>query len=235
MELPFHLRALPEEALDVLRFFGSRGVPVAYAGEIMDGCGLSDRGFGKVIRRLVTKGYLHMDGDQAYRLSDNGSRAVDELAQYDSANPAQPRSTSPARSMSRDAAPVQRRLLVVTPGRLVAGQATPIAFGFQSAEPGEELDEPVDVLVRVSVLNGQPSRPKDESFTLVNRTEYKPLTITPAAYDALRIKLEAFQLDPHSTDISVVGGMYVDLPVVAALDGIPAPVAYGTDVTLSRM
>jgi predicted transcriptional regulator len=234
MELPFHLRALPEEALDVLRFFGSRGAAVAYAGEIMDGCGLSDRGFGKVIRRLVTKGYLHMDGDQAYRLSDNGSRAVGELGEYDTANPAQPRSAGSSSLVNAGGAPVQRRMLLVAPGRLVSGQPTAIAFGFQSAEPGEELDAPVDVLVRVSVLNGQPIRPKDESFTLVNRAEHKPLTITAGAFDALRLKVEAFQLDAHSTDISVAGGMYVDLPVVAAVDGTPAPVAYGTDVTLSR-
>jgi hypothetical protein len=235
MELPFHLRALPDEALDVLRFFGSRGVPVAYTGEIMDGCGLSDRGFGKVIRRLVTKSYMHMDGDQAYRLSDNGARAVEELMQYDAANPAQPRSAGPRQPVNVGGEPVQRRLLVVTPGRLVTGQPTAIAIGFRPAEPGEELAEPVDVLVRVSVVNGQPARPKDESFTLVNRAEHKPLTITPGAFDVLRLKLEAFQLDPHSTDITIVGGMYVDLPVQAALGPQAAPAAYGTDVTLSRV
>src|SRR5690242_4154340 len=88
MDLPFHLKALPPEALDVLRYFGKLNDPVAHAMKITDEVGLSDRTFGKVIRRLVTKGYLQMDGDQAYRLSESGMDAVDELAEYDADFPA---------------------------------------------------------------------------------------------------------------------------------------------------
>src|SRR5215470_5353846 len=87
MELPFHLRALPSEALDVLRFYNASNLSIAHADEIMDGVGLSERLFGKIIRRLVTKGYLHMDGDQAYRLSDHGQEAVDTLAEFDAVSP----------------------------------------------------------------------------------------------------------------------------------------------------
>src|SRR5437016_2736496 len=87
MELPFHLKALPPEALDVLRYFGNIDMPIAHAEDITEGVGLTDRTFGKVIRRLVTKGYLQMDGDQAYRLSDQGHKAVEDIAEYDASGP----------------------------------------------------------------------------------------------------------------------------------------------------
>ncbi len=83
MELPYHLKALPPEALDVLRYFSKISGIAAHADDITAGADLSDRGFGKAIRRLVTKGYLTMGGEQYYRLSDSGRRAVDDLINYD--------------------------------------------------------------------------------------------------------------------------------------------------------
>ena len=50
--------------------------------------GLSERGFGKHIRRLVTAGYVVMDGNQIYRLTTKGGEVADELAEYDANAPA---------------------------------------------------------------------------------------------------------------------------------------------------
>src|SRR5688572_21605659 len=80
MEMPFHLKTLPPDALEILRYYGRSETNIALADDICDNTGLSDRGFGKAIRRLVTKNYLVMDGEQRYRLSDHGQRAVEDLA-----------------------------------------------------------------------------------------------------------------------------------------------------------
>jgi hypothetical protein len=39
MDLPFHLKTLPPEALDVLRYFGSQRDAIAHALTISDGVG----------------------------------------------------------------------------------------------------------------------------------------------------------------------------------------------------
>lgn len=79
MELPFYLRILPPEALEVLAYYRRLDHTIAYANSMITATGLSERGFGKAIRRLVTKGYLVLDGDQRYRLTEHGQRAVDDL------------------------------------------------------------------------------------------------------------------------------------------------------------
>jgi hypothetical protein len=79
MELPFYLRILPPEALEILAYFRRQGSNIAHADTMLNATQLSERGFGKAIRRLVTKGYLVLDGDQRYRLTEHGQRAVDDL------------------------------------------------------------------------------------------------------------------------------------------------------------
>ena len=84
MELPYSLQTLPPEAVDILRYYASISTDAAHADAIVDGAGLSERGFGKGIRRLVTKNYLVMSSDQVYRLTEQGRRLIDELQGYDS-------------------------------------------------------------------------------------------------------------------------------------------------------
>jgi predicted transcriptional regulator len=84
MDMPFHLKTLPPEALDVLRFFAGHSDDIARSDEVMTGSGLNERRFGVALRRLVTKGYLIMDGYQTYRLSESGRRAATELTDYES-------------------------------------------------------------------------------------------------------------------------------------------------------
>lgn len=229
MELPFHLKALPPEALDVLRYFGRIDVSIAHADEITEGVGLSDRTFGKVIRRLVTKGYLQMDGDQAYRLSDQGQTAVEELTAYDESGP----EAKPKREVVTQEIP--RRLVLVVPGKLVADHPAKIYVGFLESTSEDQLDEPADVVARVTVINGEPARPQELAFQLEDDADHKALTVTPGRYKCLRIRVNVFQLGPNPDDITVTGGLYVDVDVLPQTDpGAPEWTAYGATITLTK-
>lgn len=231
MELPFHLKALPPEALDVLRFFGINDLAIARADEITDGVGLSERTFGKVIRRLVTKGYLQMDGDMAYRLSDQGQDAVDELAAYDEAAPA-----SKIERSQPAAEQIQRHLVLVAPRTVVAGQPTEIQVGFNKASDNQLLDNEADVVIRLSLINGEPTRPQEGHFQLKNQAAHQAFTVTPGLYKCLRVRVHVFQLGPNPDDINVAGGMYVDLDVVPAANPATAnKTAYGADIMLTKI
>jgi predicted transcriptional regulator len=227
MELPFHLKALPPEALDVLRYFGNLDEPVAYADEISEGVGLSERTFGKVIRRLVTKGYLNMDGDQAYRLTDQGDSAVNELADYDAETP----QDKPARQAAA-AQQVRHHAVLVMPRVLTANTPTKVHIGF---EPGANSAAPADVVVRLSVINGEPNRPQEVSLDLSGGAESREFEVTAGAFKQVRLKVQVFQLGPNPDDIAVAGGMYVDADVTPVLDPAQARlVAYGTDLTFTQ-
>src|SRR5512142_2699119 len=124
MDLPFHLRALPPEALDVLRFFSGLEEPMAHASYIMDELHLSERAFGKVVRRLVTKGYLQMGGDQIYRLTDYGQSSIEELAAYEDENPPESLDDGPVPVVAERQ--VFRRMVMVLPRCLVAGKTAKV-------------------------------------------------------------------------------------------------------------
>jgi predicted transcriptional regulator len=229
MELPFHLKTLPPEALDVIRFFGTLDVPVADVETIYSGVGLSERSFGKVIRRLVTKGYVQMDGAQTYRLTDQGRRAVEELTTYDEAAPDEEDGAAEATVTT-----VKRRLVVALPRTLVAGKTAKVHIGFNPASGGQSLPEPSDMVLRLSVVNGEPSRPKEQSLQLADDAAQQTFDVTPGSYTKARIKVQVFQLGPNPDDIAVAGGLYVDADVVAEAKGVDDRLAaYGADVTVS--
>ncbi|MBI1280357.1 MAG: hypothetical protein GC179_19705 [Anaerolineaceae bacterium] len=228
MDLPFHLKALPPEALDVLRYFGKLNDPVAHAMKITDEVGLSDRTFGKVIRRLVTKGYLQMDGDQAYRLSESGSKAVEELVEYDA--------DFPADNAVRKApveVKVSRKMVVVVPKTLQSGVPTAFHVGFYPSTPDHELNDVADVVMRVSLVNAEPTRPQEASVDLVNEEAYKTFTVAAGEFNKARIKVQVFQLGPNPDDITVAGGMYVDLDVTESASSAPIA-AYTSDISLTK-
>ncbi len=228
MDLPFHLKALPPEALDVLRYFGTLNDPVAHAMKITDEVGLSDRTFGKVIRRLVTKGYLQMDGDQAYRLSESGQDAVDELLDYDAEFPAEKQAhRAPVEEK------VTRKLVLVVPKMLQSGAATAFHIGFNAAGDTDTLEDMAEIVVRVSLLNAEPTRPQEATINVQNKAVHKSFTITAGALNKARIKVQAFQLGPNPDDIEVAGGMYVDVDVTG--DAVNAPMAaYSADISITK-
>lgn len=228
-DLPYHLKALPPEALDVLRYYGKSNEQVAQAVAITDGVGLSERTFGKAIRRLVTKGYVRMDGDQAYRLTDDGQEAVEELVTYDSQA-----SDTPLNDRSPIRRKVNRHMLLVAPRQLRAGIPAEVYLAFSPAAAGQQLHFPADVVIRVSLLNAQPSRTQEVGFQLENDLAYSTFQVIPSSYRQIRIRAQAYQLGPNPDDIEVVGGMYVNVDVTSDPSAHSDLVAFGSDVSLTE-
>ncbi|MBZ0295375.1 MAG: hypothetical protein K8L99_22640 [Anaerolineae bacterium] len=226
MELPYHLKTLPPDALDVLRYLGTVDDLMAYKDDICEAVDLTDRGFGKVIRRLVTKNYVVMDGSQVYRLTELGQQSVEELAAYDAENPDDEDTGEAITEM------IQRRALLVVPSLLVAGEAAQVYVGIYDL-PG--FDAAAEVAVRLSSVYAQPETPQEASFDLDAGPFYETFTITPDYYKRVRLKVEIYQLGPNPGDIAVAGGMYVDVDVAASADHGSAPLlAYGTDITIEQ-
>jgi hypothetical protein len=227
--MPSNLQNLPPEVLDVLRFYGATGQTSAHADEIIERTGLSDRGFGKAIRRLVTSTYLVMDGDQVYRLSDAGRRAVADVLEYDLDTPPQDRITSSSAPVSGPHL-VKRRLLLVAPATLKPGEPAHVQVGFAGAEFGGPLSGPTPVVVRVSALHAEAAPPTETTLQVANEPVQTAFTVTPGAFTTVRLRVELLQSDEFGYELEPCGGLYADLPVSAA--GDPQRSARGVSVSL---
>ncbi len=226
MELPYHLKTLEPlpSALDILRFLGERGTP-ADVDEICDGLDITERRFSKAIRRLVTKGYVQMDGDMIYRLSPQGREAVTELAEFDAANPGHGLHDSDSGGET-----VVRQLVVALPRVVMPGYSIPVVVGMNGADNGQPLSTPADMVLRLSVINGEPGKPQEKTFQVGNEPASQVFSIVPGAFDRIRVRVQVFQLGPNPDDINVAGGMYVDVDV--AQHGSSDLVAYGTELNI---
>ncbi len=221
-ELPFRLKTLEPlpGALDIIRYLGKLEEPVADIDTLCDELSLSDRGFSKAIRRLVTKGYVQMVGDQVYRLTDQGRTAAEELAAYDA--------HAPEETETEDQY-VQRKLIVAIPEKPVAKQLTNVFIGFEAADADAELDSDAQMVLRVSAIHGQIDG--DEMLDLGNEPAYNTFTLIPDAYTKLRLRVEAYQLNPNDDGIETCGGLYIDIDINNAGDGGDYK-AYSTSVKL---
>jgi hypothetical protein len=225
MEMPYYLKTLPPEALEIIRFYSGLGDQLAYTDDIMAKTGLSDRGFGKAIRRLVTKGFLVMDGEQRYRLSERGARAVEELAAADSGAPA---ATDDDDSEMMQI--IKRRLVMIVPQPMIAGQSADVIVGFNDADAGESLAQPVDLLMRLNIVNGEPQHAIETPLALHNDAAQQVFSVTAGGYTQVRLRLQVFQIGSDLEDVQSSGGMYVDVDVQP---GISVPdttlTAFGSD------
>lgn len=228
MDMPLNLQSLPPEALDVLRFFGATGQTSAHADEITDRADLSDRAFGKAIRRLVTKGYLIMDGDQIYRMSDSGKRAVADLLEYDLVTPPEARARAGAESAGSH--PALRRLVLVAPRRLKAGAAAAVQVGFEGAEADDLWPGAAPVVVRLSVLHGEAVAPAEVTLQVGNGPVQQQFRVTAGAYTRARLRVQLYQSDESGYEIEPCGGLYADIPVSDTAD--LTQTAYGTPVMI---
>jgi hypothetical protein len=234
MDMPYHLKTLPPEALDILRFFRTLDTSSAHADDIIEGAELSDRGFGKAIRRLVTKSYLVMDGDQVYRLSDMGRRAVEELGGLDQLSPeerAQMSEVSDEEFSITEPRFVKRHLVLVTPAALRPDQPTNIYVGFDEAQDDEAVSTSLDLVLRLNILHGEPQQARETSLTLENRAAHQTFEVTAGHYQQARLRVQVSQYQQDTLDLEPCGGLYVDLPVQTD-PAHTAPVAFGGDVTL---
>jgi hypothetical protein len=221
MEMPLSLQTLPAEALDILRYYGRTEAESAHADDITEGTGLTDRGFGKGIRRLVTRNYLSMAGEQVYRLTDQGRRAVTALEDYDLAAPDVEDAPEPRY--------VRRRLVIAAPVRLLVGQPTRITVGVDDAQGEDIIGDTVNLLLRVSVINGDPEMGSETLLVLTNRYASQIFEITPGVFTKLRVRVELFQEQPDE-QFAPIGGLYVDVPITADPESAdPRLKGYGTD------
>ncbi|MBI1258424.1 MAG: hypothetical protein GC204_13215 [Chloroflexi bacterium] len=225
MDMPYSLQTLPPEAVDILRYYAQLNADSAHSDSIVEGAGLTDRGFGKGIRRLVTKNYVVMSSDQVYRLTDPGRRVIEELKSFEGDAPQKPSKT--------EARFVRRHLVLVAPRTLPAGEAVEIALGFEEASDEEYLNAPANMLIRLAVLNGEPKRPREASFMLTNRQMQQSFEITAGRFTQARVRVEVCQYRDDGDDFDFCGGLYVDLPV-STDNTPPAPAAYGVDVILKE-
>ncbi len=149
MSLPFELTTFPSQALDIIRYLAGQDNYAAYDGEIIEALGLSDRSFGKAIRRLVTKEYVEMQYDGSYVLTRQGTEAAEALAAHDEEVMAES-------VFEEDAAPepaaeletASRSAIVVYPRQIPAGQAVYVFFRVDV--PAEKMSKAVDAIIEVS-------------------------------------------------------------------------------------
>jgi hypothetical protein len=228
MELPFHLQTLEPlpGALDIIRFLGARGEPDADVDAICQALDMSDRRFNKAIRRLVTKGYVQMVGDMTYTLTRDGRAAATTLAQYDGTfEPSTP--AAPVEASGETTA----RLVVAVPKMLTAQRPNKVIVGID----GDGISTSGELVVRLSVLNGDPFQPVDAIFTLEGEPIQYVYEVTPDAFDQVRIRVQVYQLGPNPDDISVSGGLYVDAGVSGSTAGGAPMIAYGSDIKVLLM
>jgi predicted transcriptional regulator len=225
MELPNYLRSLPESALDILRYLNATDERLAGIEAICSDLDLSERGFGKAIRRLVTKSYVVMDGNQIYRLTSQGQDAAEELAEYEADAPDDVYYGDEVDSIQHT-----RRLVLLLPRQLQAQMPTQVTVGIS---PLADQLLPVDMVSRLTVLNGEPETPQEVTFELTEAAARHTFTITPGSATPARIKVEMYQLGPNPEDIVVAGGMYVDVDVTHDVTGDDLAV-FGTDIAVEE-
>ena len=222
MELPSHLKKLLPDALDILRHLYQADDMLAASDEICEAVGLSERGFGKHIRRLVTAGYIVMDGDQIYRLTVKGSEVAGELAEYDENAPADD-GTDEIESVQQ----YTRRLVVAMPRTLQTAAPARVIVGIG---PDAQQTTATEVVTRLSVVNGEPATPQEVTFALDGAAAKQDFLVTAGNFTRARVKIEVYQLGPNPGDIAVAGGMYVDVDITAqANDDLTA---YGADIAI---
>lgn len=207
-------------AFDIIRYLGEGDDP-ASADDICDDLDMSDRRFGKAIKRLVTRSYVQMNSDYEYFLTKTGIEAAEELVAFDAAGGADD---------GFDNNKVIRRLLIALPRELTAGQPTDMYVGIED-DSEDSLASPADVVMRVSALNASLSGADDEIVKLNNNQLTKLLQITPEMYTQVRVKVQVMQLAPNGEDITVCGGLYVDV-AVGTDNSQNSLIAYAADIAL---
>ena len=221
-ELSIELKRLEtlRGAFDIIRYLAESDEPTG-ADDICDDLDMSDRRFGKAIKRLVTRSYVQMNSDYEYFLTQNGISAAEELAAFDAAGGA---------GEVVNANKIMRRLLVALPRQLTAGQTTNMYLGVE-ADADNGLASPTDIVLRVSTVHALLSGSDDEIMQLSNDGLSQTLHLTPEMYTQVRVKVQVFQIAPNGEDITMCGGMYVDVDVDSE-NSQNGMIAYASEIAL---
>ncbi|GAB1420715.1 hypothetical protein MASR2M15_08300 [Anaerolineales bacterium] len=205
-ELPYHLKRFEpvKGALEILTFLADEGATDIDV--LCDELDLSDRTGRKAIRRLATTGYVQMVGDYVYDLTTKGSQSVEELNSILGQGIQKPKQSFLSQ--------IERELILAIPQPLIANKTANVFLGFNE-DIQESLSQPVELVLRVSAVNGIVNDDNETILELNNDQVMKVLQFTPQSYHQARLKVQAFQLSASGEDINEIGGMYVDLDVVA--------------------
>lgn len=134
MSLPHELTTFPRNALDILRYLNGLANHAAFDGDIIDALDLSERGFGKAIRRLVTKEYVEMQIDGTYALTRRGQRGAEAIAAHDAETGAAEDTPAPVEATEHT---FIRRLIVVHPKTIPAGKVAYLFARMDAPASGE--------------------------------------------------------------------------------------------------
>ncbi len=227
MDLPHELRILPPHAIDVLLYMGALPDGKADVDSICEGANLSDRAFGKAIRRLVTRNYLSMDFVGLYHLTPEGRRAYQIIAQAQSAGGGR----APAEDDSAPA--VTRRLVAVLPRALSIEAPATLYVSVDAPPDGQPpLDAAIPLVLRVEAVNAEIA-PAEQTLDVPPDQVALPVafTLTAPAEGAVRVRVRAYRLT--DLDVAAVGGMYFDVDAVDAAQAASAGFqAVGVDLNL---
>jgi len=230
MELPYHLKTLEPltGALDILRHLRGQSDMLAPVGVLLDDLALSERAFGKAIRRLVTQGYVQyvqMDAEAVYRLTDTGRRAADELIEYEQSTGVRATGTH-----SIDEFGITGRVVMSVPEAVGPQTAIKVVVG-TALDSDSSLPSPVDLIIRLSTVNAQVDSSQDAVLTLAVVPVHHTFTVKSSHKSKARIRINVYQLKSDGEDVLPCGGFYVDLPVKAGAD-TERRVAYGSAIAL---
>jgi DNA-binding MarR family transcriptional regulator len=233
--LPNDLQKLPPQALDVIRYLSTHD-DQGTVGEIIEGTGLTKRGFRKAIRRLVTRFYVDMPEQDFYRLTANGQQAAEDLRAYDGESGPGGVPTAPyededdeeiEETEETEAAPPvdiprhARRLSMLVPKELVIRSSVTLRAGFDAPAAGDPvaLRTPGRVILRLSAP-GCDVAPVERPLEVGVSAPAGPVSfrVTPRQEGSVQFKIEAYQL-VASEEIHPVGAMFFDLNVA----GFPTP------------
>ncbi|NPV68137.1 MAG: hypothetical protein HPY64_13425 [Anaerolineae bacterium] len=245
MALPFELTTFPSGALDIIRYLARQDSYAAFDTEIIAALGLSDRAFGKALRRLVTREYVEMQYDGSYVLTQLGIEAAEAIAAHDEealqegfveeggleelASPDEEtaRVASSADTwedtddnLAVDLAAIEtvaRRALVIVPSALAVGR--PAFLFVRVDEPAEPLRHPLDVDVLFRLSGDLDIFPDQSDTTAPAEGPAVPVRfeITPRRAGKLRLTIEADQIT--RLDLQPAGRLQLTL---TAVDGPPA-------------
>ncbi len=206
MSLPFELTTFPKGALDIIRYLASLDSYAAYDTEIIDAAGLSERAFGKAIRRLVTKEYVEMQYDGTYALTQVGVEASEAIAAHDDETMHDAAVDDEAFELDEEsiAEPVARTVMVIFPRTLVANQPNFVFVRVDEAED-EGSDLPVDVLFRAGGDCDTFPEQTDTSVPPVAPAEAVRFEVTPPGEGDFGMTIEALQVT--QTDLTEAGSL----------------------------
>jgi hypothetical protein len=121
------------------------------------------------------------------------------------------------------------------PRTLARAQPTNLIIGFEDASDDNLLNAPVNLLIRVNLINGEPSAGREFTMLLSHRHAMQTVEITAGAPGSTagmaRIRVEVKQLSDFTGEYEDCGGMFVDIPISASASDASL-VAYGTDIEI---